>query len=1081
MKPNPVDLHAVWGSLKDFQRRTAEFAFEQLVLDPNSTRRFLVADEVGLGKTLVARGIVARLIDHLWGNEQIDIIYVCSNKDIARQNIARLKVTEEDGFVMTTRLTLLGRKKVGRRGICNGAPNTLNFFSLTPGTSFDPQGNKLGDKSERVLLYFLLKECWGISSKASQNVLQGRAENFFDEVQQFPDQYALDPFVLSLFDKALAQAESSASANKERGLRVRFDDLCQRFPRARNYKNIPIDARSERDNFVAELRMLLARACVQALSPDLVILDEFQRFRDLLSEDTEAGQLAHALFNYVDDESKAHVLLLSATPYKMYTVSEEAAEDNHYEDFQNTLRFLLNDKLETEHVAQLLQDFRRELIGEAGKPSSRLTELREQIQRSLKRVMLRTERLAKSLDRDGMLTEVVGEIELAANDLRAYCEMQKIGKVIDQPDLMEYWKSAPYLLNFMDDYEFKREFLRALDDPIRAAQLQEILSASSQVLLSEKKVKNGEKIAAQNARLRGLVKDMTESGAWRLLWLPPTLPYYQLGGPFAEPGVRSFTKRLVFSSWRIVPKVIASLVSYEADRRAREAFKLQRDVSDVEAGQSSLLRFARDHERRLTGMPNFSLLYPSSFSVENCDPLKIACELETEGQEANLSSVRERVRQILQDALAPFVKGPGSGHEDERWYWAAPILLDLHSHRDTTLDWLRQKDLANLWTGGKTDEDPDSAWSEHVNQLLSFAENPNLGAPPADLLDVLTTISIAGPATCCMRALARTAEDVHIGGLELRNAAAMVGWAFRGHFNRPHAITIIRGTGAAERYWQTVLEYCANGCLQSVLDEYTHILKEALGLMHASSTNTVEVISAAMSDVLTLRPSNLKIDFFSASPKTQTVQKREGRMIARFALPLVEAQEEAEQDSSRVEKVKQAFNSPFWPFVVASTAIGQEGLDFHSYCHAVVHWNLPSNPVDMEQREGRIHRYKGHAIRKNISKKYSLKGRNGRRDPWADLFDRASKDRGADQNELVPFWIYPVEGGARIERHVPATPLSRDEIRLHAIRRTMALYRLVFGQPRQDDLLQYIIERNPNATDEDLARMCSALNIDLSP
>ncbi|WP_019568605.1 hypothetical protein [Thioalkalivibrio sp. ALMg13-2] len=43
------------------------------------------------------------------------------------------------------------------------------------------------------------------------------------------------------------------------------------------------------------------------------------------------------------------------------------------------------------------------------------------------------------------------------------------------------------------------------------------------------------------------------------------------------------------------------------------------------------------------------------------------------------------------------------------------------------------------------------------------------------------------------------------------------------------------------------------------------------------------------------------------------------------------------------------FNSPFRPFVLASTSVGQEGLDFHSWCHSVVHWNLPSNPVDMEQ------------------------------------------------------------------------------------------------------------------------------------
>lgn len=52
----------------------------------------------------------------------------------------------------------------------------------------------------------------------------------------------------------------------------------------------------------------------------------------------------------------------------------------------------------------------------------------------------------------------------------------------------------------------------------------------------------------------------------------------------------------------------------------------------------------------------------------------------------------------------------------------------------------------------------------------------------------------------------------------------------------------------------------------------------------------------------------------------------------------------------------------------------EEGLDFHRYCHAVVHWNLPSNPIDLEQREGRVHRYKGHAVRKNVA---SLVVKNG--------------------------------------------------------------------------------------------------------
>ena len=48
--------------LKAFQRCTVEHAFHRLFTADDSTGRFLVADEVGLGKTLVARGIIARAI-----------------------------------------------------------------------------------------------------------------------------------------------------------------------------------------------------------------------------------------------------------------------------------------------------------------------------------------------------------------------------------------------------------------------------------------------------------------------------------------------------------------------------------------------------------------------------------------------------------------------------------------------------------------------------------------------------------------------------------------------------------------------------------------------------------------------------------------------------------------------------------------------------------------------------------------------------------------------------------------------------------------------------------------------------------
>ena len=59
------DFSEVYAGLKDFQRTTVEYAFQRMYLDDDPARRFLVADEVGLGKTLVARGLIARAIEHL--------------------------------------------------------------------------------------------------------------------------------------------------------------------------------------------------------------------------------------------------------------------------------------------------------------------------------------------------------------------------------------------------------------------------------------------------------------------------------------------------------------------------------------------------------------------------------------------------------------------------------------------------------------------------------------------------------------------------------------------------------------------------------------------------------------------------------------------------------------------------------------------------------------------------------------------------------------------------------------------------------------------------------------------------------
>jgi hypothetical protein len=151
-------------------------------------------------------------------------------------------------------------------------------------------------------------------------------------------------------------------------------------------------------------------------------------------------------------------------------------------------------------------------------------------------------------------------------------------------------------------------------------------------------------------------------------------------------------------------------------------------------------------------------------------------------------------------------------------------------------------------------------------------------------------------------------------------------------------------------------------------------------------------------------------------------------------------------------------------------------VDFHWWCHAIVHWNLPANPVDFEQREGRVNRYKGHAVRRNAAARFRGEAMaSGQADPWRALFDVARAARPLGGNDLYPYWVFP--GRTRIERHLLAYPLSRDTIRWQQLQETLALYRLAYGQPRQDDMVALLARRGLS----DDAQRLAELRLDLTP
>src|SRR5690606_22894814 len=136
---------------------------------------------------------------------------------------------------------------------------------------------------------------------------------------------------------------------------------------------------------------------------------------------------------------------------------------------------------------------------------------------------------------------------VAPADLRQARAIGLVADAVGAGDQTEYWKSAPYVLNFMKDYELRRRLDDAMEAP--SSDFIDAAAAATDVLLRRRRVRAYEQIDATNGRMRALVQDTLDRGMDSMLWLPPSLPYVA-----REDGTHGdITKALVFSSWNVVP------------------------------------------------------------------------------------------------------------------------------------------------------------------------------------------------------------------------------------------------------------------------------------------------------------------------------------------------------------------------------------------------------------------------------------------------------------------------------------------------------------------------------------------------
>lgn len=1055
------DIDTILSGLKPFQRATVDHTFSRLWTDPDAVDRFLVADEVGLGKTMIAKGVAARAIDLLWsqraGTDQpITIVYICSNRQIAQQNLSRLaQLTGGEVQDSADRLTMLPLM------MNTSASRPVQVIAFTPGTSLN-FGTSAGTVHERVLLQRLLSQAFptvDFTRHSWATYLTGRAAvETFQEILTWPRfQHEISPEIVTAFRQHLVQPPRG-------GTPWLTDFFAHQAQWART--DLPSETLSrERYAFIAHLRNAMASTSVGLLEPDLIILDEFQRFKDLfehraLDESSQAQQLAQQLIT----TGNAKTLVLSATPYKMYTQPDEPEGDDHYRDFTNTIAFLAGDA-QAAKITTNLSQMRKSMLTKTPESRAAAIQSRTAVEYALTKVMSRTERIAATRDGEGMLeTQTMDNLRLEAPDVLGWRGLDEIGQSLGVGGAFEYWRSAPYTLNLMDkEYQFQDRFQAALQhqDPT----VQQQIKSHQQSFLPWSAIQAYREINPANPKLRALTADLVGSGAWRLAWISPSLPYIEPGGVFSSRSAQQFTKRLIFSAWNIVPKTVASLLSYEVERRAvTHAAPDAKNIRNYDGrAVSSPLPFGWDMARNMPrNLPNLTLLYPSPTLARLGDPLTVAAELGTKlplDPTTYLHHLEHKISRLLNAARIHPTQDAGGLRR--RWYGVAPWLLD--------------QEIADA--EGWTPHLPIEAWSEgdvetRLADHVRWAKTPlfdELGDPPEDLAQVLALMAAAAPGVTALRSITRGAPADSIYDLEVRQAALTAAHGFRNLFSRPTITALVRGafedsTHDTDSYWHQTLQYCFDGNLQSVLDEYVHMLTGS-AVRDASVAHGAKQLADHIHDATSIRTAQNSMYDFQVGKDETTAHTHHinSHIAARFG-----RSQSSDGAAQREATVRESFNSPFWPFVLASTSVGQEGLDFHTYSHAVVHWNLPSNPVDLEQREGRVHRYKGHAVRKNVAADYGHCAIDGSsNDPWQRMFNAAQEDRPPNDALLDPYWVK--HGEAKIQRFVPAMPLSKETCRYASLVATLGKYRFVLGQPRQHELIQ------------DLGPDVEQLHIDLSP
>lgn len=968
--------------LKDFQKATVEHIVN--IFKSKKQRRVLLSDEVGLGKTIVSKGViqaVGELSDEygIWDDNTYRVVYICSNANIVKQNTENLGIEDVmniDESRLSMQHFIVAKKVKELQKSKKSKPRIL--IPLTPGTSFNLQ-TSAGNMNERALMFAILSHLDDFKDhktalKNRLNIYGANGDNWTDII----DKYEKDT------------KENVCTGYRENISKEVVNDDCYQEAKDLLLKAIALNDYNTTNKAITLFRIIFCKISMKELNPDLVIMDEFQRFSSLLDLEgnSEEAMLTRTFFG---KEDGPFILLVSATPYKPFTTLEELNEnkiDEQYQDFNKLADFLFDGR-EDIVFQQVWHDYSKELCHISSDNLDILIAKKNIAEDTMYEAMSRTERYRNSSQDDTYL-------KISTGDIASYCQMQEVlgecnkmseGRFGVKTLPMEYAKSSPYLLSFMDKYKLKEKLAKAYTEhPWKIKQKQ-------QYLIKKKNINTYERIPSCNAKLDKLSNilfgEKGEKHGEQLFWIPASHPYYKIPASNVFAKNQDFSKVLVFSAWEMVPRMIACMISYAIEQKS------------------------------------ISHAFPSATYTNTKENSEKDALDKQEGEKAGTGRLRRESLELV-TCCSDFLK--------DAYNPKAYLGNDLKEIKAGIKENFKNTSRFTLV------EQPTTAkfLLEAIKLLDSNTEEKILISE--DGLDTLVNMAIGSPGICFYRLL---------GNKDLAQEAATK--ICNNIFNRRYnavVIDILYNKKSVQTYFKQVIDYCVMGNLQAVLDEFAYMIDE-----RSNGERNVEMIQKRMIESFIDR-NYQEIDTTESFGKEK---KKKWRIRTHYAMPYGNIRM-TDQATNRANDVRLAFNSPFRPFVLASTSVGQEGLDFHWYCRKIMHWNISSNPQDMEQREGRIDRYKSLFVRRNVAKFHPETY------TWNEMFDLArteAKDKGFC--ELVPYWSIPQDmlksiaetDREYIESIVPLYPLSMDYDRYRHMKSVLRLYRLTMGQPRQEELLEF--------------------------